>query len=239
MNKTEIKLEYEVCESNKNGVPVIIVAAGSSLRMGVNKQFIQLGSIPVIAHTLLRFENSPNISRIILVTRDEDVFTLQLLCEKYNISKLSDIVCGAKTRQESVLKGFARIAEDETDVLIHDGARPLVDETIIEAVVTALKNHPAVACAVKVKDTIKQVDKNGKIIRTVPRDELVAMQTPQGVKVKEYLNAIKSCEDISQFTDDMSVMEWAGYECITVEGSYKKIKLTTKEDIAAAMSYLE
>ena len=239
LNKTELELKYEVCKNSENSVPAIIVAAGASIRMGVNKQFILLGSIPVIAHTLLKFENSPVISRIILVARDEDIFALQMLCEKYNISTLSDIVCGGKSRQESVLKGFSRIAENETAVLIHDGARPLVSENIISSVAEALKVYPAVTCAVKLKDTVKQVDKDGKIIKNLPRDELVAVQTPQGVKVKEYLEAVKKCKDVSLLTDDMSVMEAAGYECITVEGSYKNLKITTKEDIAAAISYLE
>lgn len=239
MNKTETKIQYEVCEKKRDGVPVIIVAAGASLRMGENKQLIKLGSIPVIAHTLLRFENSPCVSRIILVTRDEDIFTLQMLCEKYNISKLSDIVCGGKSRQESVLKGFARIAENEAAVLIHDGARPLVDNRIISDVCEQLKNYPAVICAVKLKDTVKQVDQNGKIIRTVPRESLVAVQTPQGVRVKEYLEAVEKCGDVSVFTDDSSIMEAAGFECIAVEGSYKNIKITTREDITAAISYLD
>lgn len=207
--------------------------------MGENKQLILLGTIPVIAHTLLKFENSPDISRIILVTRDEDIFALQMLCEKYNISKLSDIVCGGATRQESVLKGMSRIAENEAAVLIHDGARPLVDNRIIADVTNALNEYPAVTCAVKVKDTIKQIDEKGEIITTLNRESLVAVQTPQGVRVKEYLEAIEKCGDVSGFTDDTSIMEAAGFKCVTVEGSYKNIKITTKEDISAAISFLE
>lgn len=239
MNKTETKLCYQVTKNQNNGIPAIIVAAGSSSRMGENKQLMLLGTIPVIAHTLLRFENSPYVSRIILVTRDSDIFTLQMLCEKYNISKLSDIVCGGATRQESVLKGFSRLAENETAVLIHDGARPLVDNRIIADVANALKDFPAVTCAVKVKDTIKKIDESGKIVTTLQRDSLVAVQTPQGVRVKDYLDAVEKCGDVSGFTDDTSIMEAAGFECVTVEGSYKNIKITTKEDISAAMSYLD
>lgn len=240
MNSTELKLSYDICAPQQNGLPVIIVAAGSSSRMGgQNKQFLELGGIPVIARTLLAFENSDVIKNIILVVRAEDVFSLQMLAEKYGISKLSDIVCGAGSRQESVLKGFARLSKEETAVLIHDGARPLVTKEIISSVSAALENHSAVTCAVKVKDTIKEIDKDGKVTKTLNRENLVAVQTPQGVNAEDYLAAIEKLGDIKTFTDDTSIMEAAGYDVFTVEGSYKNIKITTPEDIPAAESFLE
>lgn len=240
MNSTELKLSYDICAPQQNGLPVIIVAAGSSSRMGgQNKQFLELGGIPVIARTLLAFENSDVIKNIILVVRAEDVFSLQMLAEKYGISKLSDIVCGAGSRQESVLKGFARLSKEETAVLIHDGARPLVTKEIISSVAAALENHSAVTCAVKVKDTIKEIDKDGKVTKTLNRENLVAVQTPQGVNAEDYLAAIEKLGDIKNFTDDTSIMEAAGYDVFTVEGSYKNIKITTPEDIPAAESFLE
>ncbi len=240
MNSTELKLSYDICESKQNGLPVIIVAAGSSSRMGgQNKQFLELSGIPVISRTLLAFENSDVIKNIILVVRAEDVFSLQMLAEKYGISKLSDIVCGAGSRQESVLKGFARLSKEETAVLIHDGARPLVTKEIISSVAAALEKHSAVTCAVKVKDTIKEIDKDGKVSKTLNRENLVAVQTPQGVNVENYLAAIEKLGEIKTFTDDTSIMEAAGYDVFTVEGSYKNIKITTPEDIPAAESFLE
>lgn len=240
MNSTELKLCYDICAPDKNGLPVIIVAAGSSSRMqGQNKQFIELGGIPVIARTLLAFENCPIIKNIILVVRAEDVFSLQMLAEKYGISKLSDIVCGGDSRQESVLKGFSRLGKEETAVLIHDGARPLITNQIISSVADSLKEHSAVTCAVKVKDTIKEIDQNGKVTKTLNREKLVAVQTPQGVKVEDYLAAVEKLGDVKNFTDDTSIMEAAGYDVYTVDGSYKNIKITTPEDIPAAESFLE
>lgn len=240
MTVTKPKLQYEVNSEKQNGIPVIIVAAGSSSRMqGTNKQFLELGGIPVIIRTLLAFENCDIISRIILVTRTEDIFSLQMLGTKYGISKLTDIVCGGNSRQTSVLKGFARIGADEKNVLIHDGARPLVTDEIIRRVAERLIKHTAVTCAVKLKDTVKQVDENGKVITTPNRSSLVSVQTPQGVRKEKYLQAVAKAEDVSVFTDDMSVMESAGYEVYTVEGSYKNIKITTPEDIAIAQSLLE
>lgn len=239
MTETKQKLEYNII-SEIEAVPAIIVAAGSSNRMqGINKQFLELGGIPVIVRTLLKFQKSSVISRIILVTRAEDIFALQKLANEHNITKLSDIVCGGNSRQESVLNGFARLGKDESRVLIHDGARPFVSDSIITAVAEKLGEYSAVTCAVKVKDTVKQVDENGKVIKTLERDSLVSVQTPQGVNKSQYLSAVEKAGDVSCFTDDMSVMEYGGYEVYTINGSYKNIKITTPEDIFIAESFLE
>lgn len=236
MTEVKPKMEFTVNEAGEK-LPVIIAAAGSSARMGTNKLLLEIGGMPVIARTMSAFEKSERISRIILVTRAEDVFTLQMLGKKYGITKISDIVCGGNSRAESVLKGFARLG-DEKKVLIHDGARPFVTDEIINSVADRLCDCHAVTCAVKVKDTIKQVDENGAVVSTPDRNSLVAVQTPQGVSVSEYLAAAKSAEDISVFTDDMSVMESAGHAVYTVEGSYKNIKITTPEDVLSAEVFL-
>ena len=172
------------------------------------------------------------------MVKTEDLFKIQFICEKYNLTKLTDIVCGGASRQESVLKGFERIPKDAEKVLIHDGARPLVSDSIIKSVVKGLERFSACGYGVKVKDTIKEIGVDGSILKTVPRENLVAIQTPQGVRVKEYLEATKNT-DVSTFTDDLSIMEASGYLAGIVEGSYKNIKITTVEDLALAESYLE
>lgn len=238
MEGTKIKLQYNLCEENMDGVPVIVVAAGASTRMkGTNKQLMLLGGIPVLIRTLRAFENSSDISNIILVVRDEDLFEVQMLTHKYMINKISDIVCGGKTRQESVLNGFARLKETDKVALIHDGARPLVESKIISSVVKALETASAVTCGVRVKDTVKEIDQSGKVLKTLKRENLISVQTPQGVEVAEYL---KACEKVkvAEFTDDTSIMEAAGYDAFVVEGSYKNIKITTKEDIVMAEGFL-
>lgn len=240
MEITELKLEYAVRDDNSSGIPAIIVAAGSSTRMeGINKQKTLLGGIPVLARTLMAFERSRDISSIIIVVRAEDIFDTQLTAKKYGIDKLTDIVCGGSTRQESVLKGFELLDKNAEAVLIHDGARPLVDGRIIHSVAEALKIHSAVTCCVPVKDTIKVVDSDGKILNTPDRSALVSVQTPQGVRVGDYLAAVEKLGDVSRFTDDMSLMEAAGYGAYTVKGSYKNIKITTPEDIRLAEYLLE
>lgn len=238
MKMTKLKFEYQISDEENTGIPVIVVAAGSSTRMrGINKQLELLQGIPLLIRTLQVFESSPCISKIILVVKSDDLFQIQMLTEKYNISKLSDIVCGGKTRQESVLKGFSRLSKDDEKVLIHDGARPFVDESIIKSVVCGLESFSAVTCAVKLKDTIKQIDETGKVVKTIDRSSLVAVQTPQGVRVANYLSATENA-DTSAVTDDMMIMENAGFSVLTVEGSYKNIKITTPEDLLLAKTFL-
>lgn len=111
---------------------------------------------------------------------------------------------------------------------------PFVTDEIICSVISALGTHNAVACAVKLKDTVKQVDKNGYVLSTPDRDTLVAVQTPQGVNVSDYRAALEIAGNPGAFTDDMSVMEAAGHKPFTVPGSYENIKVTTPEDIALA-----
>ena len=236
MELTKLKLEYELCEKHNNAMPAIIVAAGCSSRMnGVNKQTALLCGIPVLARTLLAFENSGAVSNIILVTRSNDMLDAQILAERYGISKLTDIICGGDTREESVARGIAVLKKNDEFVLIHDGARPLVTAEIISGVANALKSCSAVTCAVPLKDTVKRVDKNGIVTETPDRSSLFAVQTPQGVRVEEFKTAIeKASRDLTNFTDDMSVMEAAGYTVHITNGSYKNIKITTPEDIMLA-----
>lgn len=235
-----MKLQFEIVDNKTDGIPVIIVAAGNSTRMGgINKQFLELGGMPVIVRTLLAFEKSKYISRIILVTREEDIFALQLLAERYSVSKLTDIIAGGNNRQESVSNGLSMLADNETEVLIQDGARPFVTEDIIGNVANALKEFSAVTCGVKVKDTVKQITENGIVEKTLDRNSLFAVQTPQGVKTEEYRKAISEIKDLSLFTDDTSIMEAAGHKIKCVEGNYRNIKITTPEDIAVAESYLK
>ena len=238
--KTETVLKYEVSETPKDGIPAIIVAAGSFTRMeGVNKQLAEISGIPVIIRTLMAFENSRFVSSIILVVRADDVFRVQLLTEKYGITKLTDIVCGGNCRQESVIKGLSRVSSEAEKVLIHDGARPLVDGDTIERVAKGLDGFSAVTCAVPIVDTVKRVDGEGQVIETLNRDGLVSVQTPQGVRIGDYKSALENTEDLSAFTDDMSIMEKAGFKVLTVMGNRDNIKITTRRDISFAESLLE
>lgn len=238
MNKTEPLLQYEVDDKSSDGVTVIVVAGGSSARMGQNKLLMNVGGIPVLARTLKVFQQSHSISNIILVAAKETVLEYQNLCESYMITKVSDIVEGGQSRQQSVLCGIKMLDTKDETVLIHDAARPLVSDEIICRVISGLNEYNAVIPAVKVKDTIKQIDENGIVIKTVKRDNLVQVQTPQGVNVKAYLAALEG-KDLNTFTDDASILEAAGDKVLTVEGDYKNIKITTPEDVTVAEAFLK
>lgn len=234
MQKTELKLSFSVQDEAAGGIPIIVVSAGSSSRMGgINKQFVPLCGVPVIARTLSVFENSPHISRIILVCKNDDILKMQSIAQDYGISKLTDIVEGGTVRRESVIHGIERLAKDEKKVLIHDGARPFADAAMIEQAVLALENNDACICAVRIIDTVKRADNDGFVSVTVDRENLYSVQTPQGVDVEKYLGAVKDFPD-DNVTDDASLMEKAGYRVQIVQGNRKNIKITTPEDIEFA-----
>lgn len=239
MKLTEIKLQYKASENIGCAIPVIIAAAGSSQRMnGQNKLFFELLGEPVLVRTIKKFENSPYISRIIVVTRTEDINEVQLLAEKYGLNKVTDIVEGGNSRQASVMCGIKRLSKNEDAVLIHDGARPFVDISIIEDCAETLYRSDAVVCAVKIVDTMKLADDNGVVTGTLDRSKLYAAQTPQGVKVSLYKKALEKFTDTESFTDDASIMEEAGYSVKIVNGARHNIKITTPSDLEFAKMLL-
>lgn len=240
MTGLKYEIEYaQECTSNQDALPVIVVAAGNSHRMGgINKVFAPIFNIPVIVHTLRAFERSKFITRIIIVSKQEDILDLQNIIGKYGVTKVTDIVCGGENRQESVKNGLSRLSKDEVSVLIHDGARPVVSENVIENVVLALKEHKSVTCAVASKDTVKRINNNGIVKETLDRNELVCVQTPQGVRIEDYIKAVQDI-NLSEFTDDTSIMESVGNETFIVSGDYHNIKITTPEDLVIAQYYLK
>lgn len=240
MEKTKFRLSYDTSAVETVRYPVIVVAAGSSSRMqGVNKQLAELDGIPVIIRTLRVFDESPFISRIILVTREEDIPLLQRLVDEYSVSRLTDIVAGGSDRHSSVMCGLSRLAPDEEKVLIHDGARPLVNDFVIGNVTAALANEAAVICAVPICDTVKRADENGFVGETVDRTRLYSVQTPQGVSVPEYRAACETVADAALLTDDAALMEAAGHKVRIVEGDVKNIKITAQKDLKLALLYLK
>ncbi len=238
MKTLSFELEFTENQINVNALPVIIVAAGDSTRMnGIAKPFALLKGIPVIARTLLKFHNSPCISNIVLVTKKEYIPQMQSLCDEYMITKISDIVEGGSNRQESVYEGLKRV-KNANKVLIHDGARPLISSDLISRICSKLLSCDGVICAVKSKDTIKNVCADGVVNLTYKREELYCVQTPQGADVEKYLNLLGNT-DLSVFTDDASILESAKIPVYVVDGEYTNIKITTPDDLALAEFYLE
>lgn len=240
MLSTEFKLKFNTVESGNKAV-AIIVAAGSASRMGgVDKQMLKLLDTPVIVHSLRAFEDLQFIDGIIVVTKKESVLQIQNLVSEYKLTKVTDIIEGGNTRAQSVINGISACGDDVGIVLIHDGARPLVTEEIITEVKNATELYGAATCAVPVKDTVKIIDSTGRVVSTPKRDELAAVQTPQGFKLSDLRTAIANYKgDYQHITDDCCFIELAGGTVYTVKGNYENIKITTAEDIPLAEQILK
>lgn len=222
------------------GYQVIIPAAGMGKRMkaGMNKQFIQLQSIPVIIHTLSIFENDTLCDGIILVINPNEKNIFHQLIETYHIKKVLVMVHGGSERQESVYNGLQSVENTEI-VLVHDGARPFVKTALIHQLVETAIEKGAATVAVPMKDTIKRV-KDYQVIETIDRSSLWAIQTPQAFHVSLLLHAHKQAiQDGFLGTDDASLVERSGHTVAIVVGDYRNIKLTTPDDLIFAKAILE
>ena len=219
-------------------VTAVIAAAGSSSRMGgMDKLFSEICGRPVLAWGLLAFENSEYIDDIIIVTAEHNIVPVSNLAADYGISKLNHIVRGGDTRQQSV-SGALGFLDAATHIAIHDAARPLVTGEVIKAAVAAAVEHQAAAPMVPMKDTIKEVQ-GGVITRTIPRENIYAVQTPQVFERALYERAMRGAvRDQLAVTDDCSIVEYCGAKVYMTEGSYENIKITTPEDIMIAEAIL-
>lgn len=220
----------------------IIVAAGKGSRMkaGMNKQFIKIRNKPILYYTLHAFENNKLIHDIVLVlAQDEIEYCKKNILDLYEFKKIKKIVQGGETRQRSVLNGL--LAADGSDiVLIHDGARPFVDDRIIEDGIKYAKMYNACACGVEPKDTIKIKSEEGFSLNTPKRDTLFSVQTPQCFKYDLILNAHKKAlEDNIYATDDTMIVEKYNQKVYLYNGSYNNIKITTPEDLLIGEKLLD
>jgi 2-C-methyl-D-erythritol 4-phosphate cytidylyltransferase len=223
-------------------ISAIIPAAGRGRRMGtrINKQFMALKGIPILARTLITLEESPFIDELILVcAQDELEYCWEEIIIPYELKKIKKIVSGGAERQDSVANGLEAIGEAEI-VLIHDGARPFLTQELISRVIEGAKLYGAAGVAVPVKDTIKVVDEKGFICSTPNRRLLWSMQTPQAFKTQIIREAYAcSYRDSFYGTDDCMLVERLGYRVKIIEGAYENIKVTTPDDLAVGERILE
>lgn len=221
----------------------VIVSAGKGHRFmeGKKKQFHFLGERPILAHTLDKFETCPLIRSVLLVVGKEDMDTcLKEVIEKYKFQKVSQIVPGGKRRQESVKNGIDALSKDADIVAIHDGVRPFVTRAMIEDSIHAAARYGAVVLAMPVKDTIKMANPDGTILKTLDRESLWQIQTPQTFQVHVIKEAYyRAAEDAFLGTDDASLVERLGTKVRILPGSYTNIKITTPEDLLLATLYLK
>jgi 2-C-methyl-D-erythritol 4-phosphate cytidylyltransferase len=221
----------------------VIVSAGKGHRFmeGRKKQFRLLTGKPILAHTLDKFETCPLIRSILLVVGQEDMdYCLKEVIEKYKLKKVSQIVPGGKRRQESVKNGMDALPKDEDIVVIHDGVRPFVTKTMIEDSIHSAVRYGAVILAMPVKDTIKMSNPDGTVLKTLDRESLWQIQTPQTFQAKVIKEAYhRATEDGFVGTDDASLVERLGVKVHILPGSYANIKITTQEDLQLANLFLK
>lgn len=210
----------------------IITAAGSGNRMGgVSKQLMEIGGKPCVLYSLLAFQNCREIDEIIVVAKEEEISIIQSIALENKITKLSCVVPGSATRQGSVLNGFLSVNKKCELVAIHDGARPLIRPEQITILLENARRWGASCFAKKMTDTVKIAKEGGLIDRTLPRDELFAVQTPQVFKADLYRASLAIAQkDQIQATDDCALAECAGFPIKLVEFSEHNIKLTHPQD---------
>ena len=217
----------------------IVLAAGQGKRMNskVQKQYLLLKGKPILYYTLNAFEKSPLISEIVLVTgKDEIEYCQKEIVEKYGFEKVRKITAGGKERYYSVYEGI-KVIEDADYVFIHDGARPFVDEVIIERVCENVQEYKACVVGMPVKDTIKIADEEGFAAQTPDRRKVWQVQTPQTFEYELIRTAYEKllAEEPEGITDDAMVVEtMTEHKVKLVEGSYRNIKITTPEDLDIA-----
>ena len=229
---------FDKMKQKKAGCTAVIVAAGSSRRMGADKLFLPMAGIPVIVRTLLQFQACESVDEIIIVTREDKLVEIADYCKKFGITKATKILQGGKERAESSAAGVFEADRHSGYIAISDGARPLVSPALITATIDAARKYGAAAPAVPVKDTIK-VAVNGVVTETPDRSQLFAIQTPQVFEADLIKGALtKAIQEKLPITDDCSAVEAMGYPVHLVEGSYRNIKITTQEDMIVCEAYL-
>ncbi len=249
-------------------VTAVIVAAGSARRMGgINKQYAELAGMPVLARSVAAFDNDPFVDEIIIVARSgEEDRCRRDIVEKYGFRRVSAVVPGGAERQDSVRAALGVVfggaagreagscgvevsdggggRDDGRDVglvLVHDGARPLVSRTVIDAVIDGCAARGAAIPAVSVKDTIKQIhlsDSRAVVSFTPERSLLRAVQTPQGFDAALLMRAYDACAPDTAVTDDASLVEALGAPVYIVDGDEMNIKITTPSDLGRAEQLL-
>ena len=215
----------------------IIPAAGIGTRMHADraKQMLELGGVPLLIHTLRRFEDCDAVDQVILVLQPSLTTDVLALISRYNLKKIARVVGGGAERQDSVYRGIQVISQEVADiVIVHDAVRPFVRPEEIRAVIERAQNTGAALMAMAAIDTIKQV-KSGRVQRTLDRKRIFHAQTPQAFRYSIIREAYeRAYADGFTATDDSQLVERIGHRVSVVEGSPVNIKITRPFDLRLA-----
>jgi 2-C-methyl-D-erythritol 4-phosphate cytidylyltransferase len=232
----------EVLNMEKPLTSVIIPAAGLGRRMNatISKQYLTLMEKPILAHTLDVFEQCPLISEIILVINsDEFALCQEQVLSSYPYTKIK-LVYGGETRQQSVYNGLAAVMPNAQIVMVHDGARPLIQESVILKSIEETIRHQATVVGVPAKNTIKVINDAGFVEQTPDRNYLVEIQTPQTFAHELLKKAHQNARELGvEGTDDAFLVEMLNVSVKIVTGDYTNIKITTPEDLTIAESIMK
>ncbi len=208
----------------------VVLAAGTGKRFGSLKQFALVKNRPLIYYSLIKFEQSEHVNRIIVVTIKSKLAYLKQLAKKYHLHKVTDIIEGGKERQDSVLNAL-KILPANGYITIHDSARPLFNTAIIRQGFINVRKHKSVITVLPIQDTVKKV-KQHKIIRTIDRSNLYYVQTPQFFDVRLLKQAYqKAYRDKFYATDDAGIIEHSNYKVFAIPGNRENMKITDKQDL--------
>lgn len=219
---------------------MVVLAAGSSQRMGYDKITASLKGQPVILRTLCAFESAECVSEIIVVTRKESIAEISDIVHSAGLKKVCKVVEGGNTRVESSNIGVFHCDKNAKLIGIHDGARPLVTEDLILRCAKGARTNHACVPGVAPTDTIKQINAKNEVVSTVPRDKTRLIQTPQIFDAALIKGALtKALDENWSITDDASAVEKMGIRIHVVEGSRDNIKLTNPIDFYLAEKILD
>ncbi len=232
------KLSDMIRKAKHTTCSAVVVAAGSSVRMGEDKLYMKLGGMPVLARTLLALNRCECVEEIVLVVRPDQLEKAARLCRDYGVLKCRKVVCGGAERTDSALAGLSEVKRSAKLVLIHDGARPLVTEAVVWGAVHGAALYKCASAAVPVTDTVNLAEAN-TVTQTLPRSSLVAMQTPQAF-VPELIKAALTVavRDGKTYTDDCAAVEAMGVRVRLTPGSPENIKITGPVDLQTAEAIL-
>ena len=222
-------------------IAALIVAAGKGVRMGADmrKQYLPLGDRPILAHTIQAFAACRLIDQMVVAVPVDEIAFCREIINKVPLRVPVQWVVGGSRRQDSVCNGLDALT-DEGIVLIHDGVRPLVTQMLIESCIEGAQRWDACIPVVAVTDTLKQIDAQHKIIRTVSREGLGMAQTPQGFRISLIKKAHNQARRNGwEATDDASLIERTGGSVHAISGSPVNIKITTPEDLRWARMLLD
>jgi 2-C-methyl-D-erythritol 4-phosphate cytidylyltransferase len=214
----------------------VLVAAGRGERLGDDrpKAFVRLGELPLLAESLRRLDESAWIDAVVVVAPPEWEEPTILLAEELGASKVTACVTGGTTRTESVRAGVAEVPDNAAVILVHDAARPLLSDAVIERVVAALgEGYDGAVPGLPVVDTVKRV-RDDAVHETLARDELVTVQTPQCFVAAVLRDALRSGEG----TDCASLVEANGGRIKVVPGDERLLKVTTRADLERVATWL-